>query len=116
MFKSIFIHLPSSMLHRSTRIALHFGQDDEPMHHPMQRSQSLYMTTMQDIVAIVRKFKNQFGLRHAPFIFIYGLVQALRVTRASTGASDEEKYLIQSLDDCSVTWILARQVRQNQRL
>ena len=64
----------------------------------------------QDIIALVRKYRSQHGLHHAPLIFVYGIVQAARFSSSQRSEIDT-KYLLQALDDSSVTWELARQTK-----
>lgn len=44
-------------------------------------------------------------------IFIYSIIQAIRVIRVA-GISQELDYLMQALDDCSVTWQMGKVVRK----
>lgn len=74
-------------------------------------SRSACASAAQDVVYMVRHYRSQHGLRHAPLIFIYGIVQAHRAMTALQTTPQEVTYLAQSLDECCTTWGLAVQAR-----
>lgn len=74
-------------------------------------SRTVCTSAAQDVVCLVRQYRAQHGLEHAPLIFIYGIVQAHRAMRALDMTPHEATYLVQSLDECCVAWGLAVQAR-----
>ncbi len=74
------------------------------------RSGAVCLSSAQDIIAILRKYRSQHGLQYAPLAFIYGAVQAAQVV-ASFGIPEEWNYLLQVLDECSPAWTLARHAK-----
>ncbi|KAH6997389.1 hypothetical protein EDB80DRAFT_883533 [Ilyonectria destructans] len=98
------------MLFGSARIALHCDQTNS--NQGDDRARLVCISSAQEVVSIFRRYRSRFGLSHAPLIFIYGMVQAIRslITFESTS---ESQYLIQALDKCCVTWGLAGQARKH---
>ncbi|KAM5359940.1 hypothetical protein ACJZ2D_014089 [Fusarium nematophilum] len=102
------------ILFNSTRIALHLDRINPNTASPDQAqtiSRSVCTSAAQDVVHLVRHYRTQHGLEHAPLIFIYGIVQAHRAMRALDITPQEATYLVQSLDECCVAWGLAVQAR-----
>lgn len=69
------------------------------------------LASAQAIVALLRKYRSQYSLQHAPLVFIYGIVRAAEAV-ASFGIPEELAYLLQALDECDPTWRLARNVKE----
>lgn len=67
------------------------------------------MLSSQDITCIVRKYRSQHGVRHAPIIIVYSIVQAIRCLTSFSHLHEETQYLMQVLSECSITWGLATQ-------
>jgi hypothetical protein len=102
------------MLFNGTRIALHFHQGTaysslEP-DCTQSGSSEVCCSAAQNILALVRKYKSRYGLQHAPIIFIYGIIQAIRSLNAFGSSQEESQYLLQALGGSAITWGLARQV------
>ncbi|ETS83950.1 hypothetical protein PFICI_05826 [Pestalotiopsis fici W106-1] len=91
------------MLFHSLRIVLNMEASD---------GDEVSLTSARIVIAIVRKYRSQCSLKHAPFIFVYGIAKALQVV-ASSGIPEEQAYLLQALDECSVTWALAGYVAKH---
>lgn len=72
------------------------------------------LSSAQDIMAILRKYRSQHGLRYSPLVFIYGAVRAAQVV-ASFGIPEELSYLLQVLDECSGAWALASNLKEKIR-
>lgn len=72
-------------------------------------SAEICLSSARIMIALVRKYRSQCSLRHAPFIFVYGIAKALQVV-AISGIPEEQAYLLQALDECSTTWALAGHV------
>lgn len=69
------------------------------------------LASAQAIVALLRKYRSQYSLQHAPLVFVYGTVRAAE-TVASFGIPEELSYLLQALDECSLAWSLARNTKE----
>ncbi|CAM1501855.1 Fc.00g038390.m01.CDS01 [Cosmosporella sp. VM-42] len=99
-------------LFHSVRIAINFDSATSP---DLDMNTGTFRTTClsaaQDIISLVRRYRVQFGLKHAPISFVYAILQAARATK-SLGIPQESQYLMQTLEKCSVTWELARQAWQ----
>lgn len=67
------------------------------------------VSSAQDIVALVRKYRSQYGLRYAPIVLIYGLTQASRCM-SLFGTEEEVNYLTKALEECSATWKIGLQL------
>ncbi|CAG7561823.1 unnamed protein product [Fusarium equiseti] len=67
-------------------------------------------TASQDILAMVRIYKIQCGIRYAPLILIYASIQALKCIE-KFGIPEEQSYLISCIAECSPTWSIAGQVQ-----
>jgi hypothetical protein len=91
------------MLFHSLRIVLNIEDSN---------SNEVGLASARVIIAIVRKYRSQCSLKHAPFIFVYGTAKALQVV-AFLGIPEEQAYLLQALDECSGTWALARYVAKH---
>ncbi|KAF4780726.1 hypothetical protein HER10_EVM0001512 [Colletotrichum scovillei] len=98
------------LLFHSVRIALNYDQaiasrgsdaDEEP--------QSYCVTSAQHITSLVRTYRSQYGLQHAPLVFVYGAVQASRSAKAFN-ITEESQYLNQMLGELSSAWSLSREV------
>ena len=102
----------SSVLFHSVRIAINF---DAATRSDLDMDAGTFRTTCvssaQDIISLVRKYRVQFGLKHAPITFVYGIVQASRAIK-SLSIPQEFQYLMQTLEETSVTWDLAKQAWQ----
>ncbi|KPM42497.1 hypothetical protein AK830_g4036 [Neonectria ditissima] len=101
------------ILFNSTRIALHLDRINESSSSEQAQSisRSVCASSAQDVVALVRHYRTQHGLDHAPLMFIYGIVQAHRAMKALEVTPQEATYLVQSLDECCVAWGLAVEAR-----
>ncbi|RSM15188.1 hypothetical protein CDV31_005122 [Fusarium ambrosium] len=100
------------ILFNSTRIVLHLDRVSADASSQSQSvSRTVCTSAAQDVVCLVRQYRAQHGLEHAPLIFIYGIVQAHRAMRALDMTPHEATYLVQSLDECCVAWGLAVQAR-----
>lgn len=100
-----------SLLFHSARIALNFDSATSEDATAAQKSAREYcLSSARDVTAILRKYRSQYGLRYAPFVLIYGLVQAARCL-AVFGALEESSYMTRALDECSMTWKLGQQMR-----
>lgn len=73
--------------------------------------QAISLASAQAIVALLRKYRSQYSLQHAPLVFIYGIVRAAEAV-ASFSIPEELAYLLQALDECDPTWRLARNVKE----
>ncbi|KXH42114.1 hypothetical protein CNYM01_05773 [Colletotrichum nymphaeae SA-01] len=98
------------LLFHSVRIALNYDQaiasrgsdaDEKP--------QSYCVTSAQHIASLVRTYRSQYGLQHAPLVFVYGAVQASRSAKAFN-ITEESQYLNQMLGELSSAWSLSREV------
>ncbi|KXH47352.1 hypothetical protein CSIM01_05289 [Colletotrichum simmondsii] len=98
------------LLFHSVRIALNYDQaiasrgsdaDEKP--------QSYCVTSAQHITSLVRTYRSQYGLQHAPLVFVYGAVQASRSAKAFN-ITEENQYLIRMLGELSSAWSLSREV------
>jgi hypothetical protein len=59
---------------------------------------------------MVRIYKIQCGIRHAPLILIYASIQALKCIE-KFGIPEEQSYLVSCIAECSSTWSIAGQVQ-----
>ncbi|RSL47528.1 hypothetical protein CEP54_013363 [Fusarium duplospermum] len=108
--------IPSvAMLHllfHSARIALNFDQAISSLATAAdQASREYCLSSAEDIASILRRYRHQYGLRHAPLILVYGVVQASR-TMNTLGVPAEAQPLMQALGECAVTWNLAEQAKE----
>ncbi|KAH7157366.1 hypothetical protein B0J13DRAFT_168708 [Dactylonectria estremocensis] len=99
------------LLFHSARIALNFDQAVSVMSNTSdQGSRQCCLSSAEDIASISRRYRNQYGLRHAPLILVYGIVQAIRAFD-TLGVPEESHPLVQALAECTVTWGLAEQAK-----
>lgn len=77
-----------------------------------ENAREICLSSAQDILALVRKFRTSYELSHVPLIFVYGLVQAFRACEA-LGIVEESNYSIQTIEECAVTWSLAQHVQHH---
>ncbi|KAF3025591.1 hypothetical protein E8E14_012201 [Neopestalotiopsis sp. 37M] len=99
------------MLFHSLRILLSFeASSSAPLMEDTSGADGVARSSADTIIAIVRKYRSQYSLKHAPFTFVYAIAQALSVV-ASNGIPDEQTYLLQALEECSETWALAACVK-----
>ncbi|KAM5374788.1 hypothetical protein ACJZ2D_006282 [Fusarium nematophilum] len=108
--------IPSvAMLHllfHSARIALNYDQALSLLPSAAdQASQQYCLSSAEDIASILRRYRHQYGLRHAPLILVYGVVQASRAMN-TLGVPEEAQPLMQALGECAVTWELAEQAKE----
>ncbi|UPK97035.1 hypothetical protein LCI18_007970 [Fusarium solani-melongenae] len=108
--------IPSvAMLHllfHSARIALNFDQALSSLPTAAdQASREYCLSSAEDIASILRRYRHQYGLRHAPLILVYGIVQASRAMN-TLGVPAEAQPLMQALGECAVTWNLAEQAKE----
>ena len=102
----------TSVLFHSVRIAVNFDSATSPdLDVDTGTFRTTCLSSAQDIILLVRKYRVQFGLKHAPIAIVYGMVQAARTTK-SLGIPQEFQYLKQTLEGSSSTWELARQAWQ----
>lgn len=101
----------NSLLFHSARIALNFDQAVSLLSNASdQGPRQCCISSAEDIASILRRYRHQYGLRHAPLILVYGIVQAIRAFD-TLGVPEESHPLIQALAECSITWNLAEQAR-----
>ncbi|KAK1515875.1 uncharacterized protein CCOS01_13073 [Colletotrichum costaricense] len=74
-----------------------------------EKPQSYCVTSAQHIISLVRTYRSQYGLQHAPLVFVYGAVQASRSAKAFN-ITEESQYLTQMLGELSSAWSLSREV------
>ncbi|KAL7764702.1 hypothetical protein ACKLNR_005847 [Fusarium oxysporum f. sp. zingiberi] len=99
------------LLYSSIRIALNYESATTSNVASAREAALLSCTTAaQDILALVRVYKMQYGLRHAPLILIYASIQASRSIE-KFGIPEEQSYLVGCLAECSHTWSIAGQVQ-----
>ncbi|EXK83749.1 hypothetical protein FOQG_12083 [Fusarium oxysporum f. sp. raphani 54005] len=99
------------LLYSSIRIALNYESATTNNVASAREAALLSCTTAaQDILALVRVYKMQYGLRHAPLILIYASIQASRSIE-KFGIPEEQSYLVGCLAECSHTWSIAGQVQ-----
>ncbi|KAL5605665.1 hypothetical protein FOVSG1_005812 [Fusarium oxysporum f. sp. vasinfectum] len=81
------------LLYSSIRIALNYESATTSNVASAREASLLSCTTAaQDILALVRIYKMQYGLRHAPLILIYASIQASRSIE-KFGIPEEQSYL-----------------------
>ncbi|KZL64436.1 transcription factor [Colletotrichum tofieldiae] len=98
------------LLFHSVRIALNYDQAAASRGGNTEEKLRLYcITSVQDITSLLRTYRSQYGLQHAPLVFVYGAVQASRSAKAF-GITEESQYLIQMLGELSSAWGLSREV------
>ncbi|KZL83113.1 transcription factor, partial [Colletotrichum incanum] len=98
------------LLFHSVRIALNYDQAVASRGGDTEEKLRLYcITSAQDITSLLRTYRSQYGLQHAPLVFVYGAVQASRSVKAF-GITEESQYLIQMLRELSSAWSLSREV------
>lgn len=96
-----------SLLYSSIRVALNYEQATVRSLGPVNEASVGYcVASAQDILALVRTYKLQYGLRHSPLVLIYAIVQASRAIEAFS-IPEEQSYLSRSLAECSQTWKIA---------
>ncbi|RSM00805.1 hypothetical protein CEP52_008905 [Fusarium oligoseptatum] len=101
-----------SLLFHSARIALNFDQALSSLPTAAdQASREYCLSSAEDIASILRRYRHQHGLRHAPLILVYGVVQASRAMN-TLGVPAEAQPLMQALGECAVTWNLAEQAKE----
>ncbi|KAL6915387.1 hypothetical protein FSST1_006882 [Fusarium sambucinum] len=99
------------LLYSSIRIALNYESATTNNVESAREASVLACTTAsQDVLALVRIYKMQYGLRYAPLILIYASIQASRSIE-KFGISEERSYLLSCLAECSYTWSIAGQVQ-----
>ncbi|KAK1624793.1 fungal-specific transcription factor domain-containing protein [Colletotrichum phormii] len=74
-----------------------------------EKPQSYCVTSARHTTSLVRTYRSQYGLQHAPLVFVYGAVQASRSAKAFN-ITEESQYLIQMLGELSSAWSLSREV------
>lgn len=90
-----------------------------------ETSRTLCSSSVENMVALIRKFKRQHGLRKVPLLFIYGIVQAANATTILANVNHQSKmtlsegssaqlqldFFIEALNESSTTWPLAKQAK-----
>ncbi|KAJ4407458.1 hypothetical protein N0V82_009921 [Gnomoniopsis sp. IMI 355080] len=100
------------LLFHSVRIALNFEQATSTNARPFNDcARKDCLSSAERISNIVRKYRSQYGLGHSPLMMVYAVVQAARALSSLGGTSEEVQYLLQTLDECSSSWSLARQAK-----
>ncbi|PTD02742.1 putative transcriptional regulatory protein [Fusarium culmorum] len=84
----------------SIRIALNY---ESATTSNVESARKACTTASQDVLALVRIYKIQYGLRHAPLILIYACMQTAR-SIDKFGIPEEKSYLSGCLAECSHTW------------
>ncbi|WQF86613.1 hypothetical protein CDEST_11627 [Colletotrichum destructivum] len=98
------------LLFHSVRIALNYDQAVTSCGRDAEGKLRLYcVTSAQDITSLLRTYRSQYGLQHAPLVFVYGTVQASRSAKAF-GITEESHYLMQMLGELSSAWGLSKEV------
>ncbi|KAF4992529.1 hypothetical protein FDECE_13686 [Fusarium decemcellulare] len=101
------------VLYHGVRIVLNLGVSPcAPAAFESESARETCLSSMHDVLSIVRKFRVTYELKHAPLTFVYGLVQAFRASEV-LGMVEEGQYALKTLDECSVTWSLARHVQNH---
>lgn len=60
-----------------------------------------------EIHSLMRRFRNQHGLKHSPLMIVYGMAQAIRALEAF-GTPEETKNLKEGMSEIATTWQLAK--------
>ncbi|KAH0421668.1 transcription factor [Colletotrichum camelliae] len=98
------------LLFHSARIALNHDQAIATRGSESEEKSRVYCSTSAtDVTSLLRTYRTQYGLQHAPLVFVYGAVQACRSAKAF-GISEELQYLNQTLGELSTIWGLSREV------
>lgn len=99
-----------SLLFHSARIALNYDQAIATRgSESEERSRVCCSTSATDVTSLLRTYRTQYGLQHAPLVFVYGAVQACRSAKGF-GIAEELQYLNQTLGELSSIWGLSREV------
>lgn len=100
----------NSLYFHSARIALNHDQCGASANDPVAHTCRQYcIPSSQEIICLVRHYRNTYGLRHAPLTLVYAVVRAIRSIKL-LGIPEEHKYLLQALSECSPAWDLADQI------
>ncbi|KAJ0385536.1 hypothetical protein COL922a_006203 [Colletotrichum nupharicola] len=92
------------------RIALNYDQAIATRGSESEERSRVYCSTSAtDVTSLLRTYRTQYGLQHAPLVFVYGAVQACRSAKAF-GIAEELQYLNQTLGELSSIWGLSREV------
>ncbi|KAI8262562.1 hypothetical protein K4K58_000538 [Colletotrichum sp. SAR11_239] len=98
------------LLFHSARIALNYDQAIATRGSESEERSRVYCSTSAtDVTSLLRTYRTQYGLQHAPLVFVYGAVQACRSAKAF-GIAEELQYLNQTLGELSSIWGLSREV------
>ncbi|KAK8233202.1 fungal-specific transcription factor domain-containing protein [Phyllosticta capitalensis] len=65
-------------------------------------SRVMCLSSIGNIIALIRKYRAQHGLKKASLIFVYGIVQAATGITMLEPCTTQLSFLIQSLDECSL--------------
>ncbi|KAM0425355.1 hypothetical protein ACHAPT_009411 [Fusarium lateritium] len=99
-----------SLLFHGSRIAMNFDAAAVDISTNVQQTfRDHCVSSSQDIISLVRRYRSQYGLRYAPFALVYSLAQASRCM-ALFGMEEEVKYLGKALQECSGTWEIGHQL------
>lgn len=99
------------VLFHSARIALNFDQGFSANTIDIsQRSRDICLSSADEIFAIVRNIRYQYGLKYSPIVLIYGVVQATRAMGAFRAENDHSS-LETALTEISSTWRLAEHMK-----
>ncbi|KAL3297326.1 TEA1-TY1 enhancer activator [Colletotrichum asianum] len=98
------------LLFHSARIALNYDQAIATRGSESEERSRVYCSTSAtDVTSLLRTYRTQYGLQHAPLVFVYGALQACRSAKAF-GIAEELQYLNQTLGELSSIWGLSREV------
>ncbi|KAK8164668.1 fungal-specific transcription factor domain-containing protein [Phyllosticta citrichinensis] len=85
-------------------------------------SSAMCLSSIENIIALIRKYRAHHGLKKASLIFVCGIVQAATgitvleqtapCASTPTPSTSQLNFLIQSLEECSATWGLATQAKK----
>ncbi|KAH7180288.1 hypothetical protein DER46DRAFT_1006 [Fusarium sp. MPI-SDFR-AT-0072] len=95
------------LLFHSIRIVTNI---DAAAHHESPKSRDYCISSAQSIIALVRKYRSQYGMRFAPFVLIYSLAQASRCM-SLFGTVEEVNYIAKILGECSPTWSIVHRLK-----
>lgn len=100
----------SSLLCNSARIALNFNEAMSlERNDSTDQAREACRVAATEIHSILRRFRNQHGLRNSPLIIVYAVAQAIRASKAF-GAREETKNLLDGMAEFASTWPLAGRV------
>lgn len=99
-----------SFLLYSTQTAFNFDiAETNAAINAENESKNICLMAAHNILCLIRKYRQQHGIRHAPIILIYSLCQAMRTLRTFGSVQEECDYMYGLLSECSGVWGLAAQ-------